>query len=123
MVTVRQIQRPDCPEAARSSEDTKSATVKRKEKKKRKLAHIHVANASVEMTEMQHAWASPAASQGPSLKQNGNRGWLAFLRAGTGTPKQRMIATCIAKLMKMSVLKKTPTKTVYKCKCFQLWTW
>lgn len=73
MVTVCRIQRPDRPEAARSLEETKSATVKRKEKKKRKSACAHVSNASLEMTETGHVWASPAASQGPSLKQNGTK--------------------------------------------------
>lgn len=106
MVTVCWVQRPDRPEAGKSSEETKSATVKRKKKKKRKLAHVYIQNMSVEMTDVGHSWASPVASQRLSLKQNGNRGWPVFLRAGSGIAKWGTIAMCVAKLMKMDIKNK-----------------
>lgn len=54
MATVHQIQCPGHPEAARCSEETKCATVKRKEKRKGKLTYRHIYQMSVEMTETGH---------------------------------------------------------------------
>lgn len=58
---------------------------------------------SVEMTETGHTQASPAASQGLFLKQNGNQGSPAFLTAGSDVTEQGTIAICIVELMTMNI--------------------